>query len=48
MVKMVDLGPNSDCSESEFESKSEGESGTIINIKDHCNKKLKNQKSVKH
>ena len=40
LVKMVDLGPNSDCSESESESKSKGESGTII--KYHCSKKLKN------
>ena len=33
LVKMVDLGWNLDCSESEFESKSEGESGTIIEHK---------------
>ena len=30
MLKIVDLGLNSDCSESESESKSKGESGTII------------------
>ena len=41
MVKMVDLGPNSDCSESESESKSEGESGTIIEHKISLQQEIK-------
>ena len=45
---MVDLGQNSDCSESESESKSEVNQGLLLNIKYHCSKKLKNQNSVKH
>ena len=38
LVKMVDLGLNSDCSESKSESKSKGESGTIVrcNLAMHC------------
>ena len=41
LVKMVDLGPNSDCSESESESKSEGESGTIIEHKISLQQEIK-------
>ena len=40
-VKMVDLAPNSDCSESEIESKSEGESGTIIEHKISLRQEIK-------
>ena len=39
--KMVDLGPNLDCSESKSESKSEGESGTIIEHKISLQQELK-------
>ena len=39
LVKMVDLGPNSDCSESE--SKSKGESGTIIEHKISLQQEIK-------
>ena len=38
---MVDLGQNSDCSESESESKSEGESGTIIEHKISLQQEIK-------
>ena len=38
---MVDLGWNSDCSESESESKSEGESGTIIEHKISLQQEIK-------
>ena len=38
LVKMVDLGQNSDCSESE---------GASVTITEHCSKKFKNQNSVK-
>ena len=38
---MVDLGPNSDCSEFESESKSEGESGTIIEHKISLQQEIK-------
>ena len=38
---MVDLGPNSDCSESESESKSKGESGTIIEHKISLQQEIK-------
>ena len=38
---MVDWGPNSDCSESESESKSEGESGTIIEHKISLQQEIK-------
>ena len=40
-VKMVDLGPNPDCSESESESKSKGESGTIIEHKISLQQEIK-------
>ena len=40
-MKMVDLGPNSDCSESKSESKSEGESGTIIEHKISLQQEIK-------
>ena len=40
-MKMVDLGQNSDCSGSEFESKSEGESGTIIEHKISLQQEIK-------
>ena len=38
---MVDLGLNSDCSESKSESKSEGESGTIIEHKISLQQEIK-------
>ena len=38
---MVDLGPNLDCSESESESKSKGESGTIIEHKISLQQEIK-------
>ena len=41
LVKMVDLGQNSDCSESESESKSKGESGTIIEHKISLQQEIK-------
>ena len=41
MVKIVDLGPNSDCSESKCESKSKGESGTIIEHKISLQQEIK-------
>ena len=41
LVKMVDLGPNLDCSESESESKSKGESGTIIEHKISLQQEIK-------
>ena len=41
MVKMVDLGLNSDCSKSKSESKSEGESGTIIEHKISLQQEIK-------
>ena len=41
MVKMVDLGMNSDCSESESESKSKSESGTIIEHKISLQQEIK-------
>ena len=41
LVKMVDLGPNSDCSESKSESKFEGESGTIIKHKISLQQEIK-------
>ena len=41
LVKMLDLGPNSDCSESKSESKSEGESGTIIEHKISLQQEIK-------
>ena len=47
LVKMVDLGWNSDCSESESESKSEGESGTIIEHKISLQQEIKEPKLSK-
>ena len=47
LVKMVDLGWNSDCSESESESKSEGESGTIIEHKISLQQEIKEPKISK-
>ena len=47
LVKMVDLGPNSDCSESESESKSKGESGTIIGHKISLQQEIKEPKISK-
>ena len=47
LVKMVDLGPNSDCSESKFESKSEGETGTIIEHKISLQQEIKEPKISK-
>ena len=47
LVKMVDLGPNLDCSESGSESKSEGESGTIIEHKISLQQEIKEQKISK-
>ena len=44
---MVDLGPNSDCSESKSESKSEGESGTIIEHKISLQQEIKEPKISK-
>ena len=44
LVKMVDLGPNSDCSESKSESKSKGESGTIIEHKISLQQEIKEPK----
>ena len=44
LVKMVDLGPNSDWSESKSESKSEGESGTIIEHKISLQQEIKKPK----
>ena len=44
---MVDLGWNSDCSESESESKSEGESGTIIEHKISLQQEIKEPKISK-
>ena len=47
LVKMVDLGWNSDCSESESESKSEGESGTFIEHKISLQQEIKEPKLSK-
>ena len=47
LVKMVDLGLNSDCSGSESESKSEGESGTIIEHKISLQQEIKEPKISK-
>ena len=47
LVKMVDLGWNSDCSESESESKSKGESGTIIEHKISLQQEIKEPKLSK-
>ena len=47
LVKMVDLGWNSDCFESESESKSEGESGTIIEHKISLQQEIKEPKISK-
>ena len=47
LVKMVDLGWNSDCSKSESESKSEGESGTIIEHKISLQPEIKEPKLSK-
>ena len=47
LEKMVDLGPNLDCSESESESKSEGESGTIIEHKISLQQEIKEPKLSK-
>ena len=47
LVKMVDLGQNSDCSESESESKSKGESGTIIEHKISLQQEIKEPKLSK-
>ena len=44
---MVDLGQNLDCSESESESKSEGESGTIIEHKISLQQEIKEPKISK-
>ena len=44
---MVDLGRNSDCSESESESKSKGESGTIIEHKISLQQEIKELKLSK-
>ena len=44
---MVDLGWNSDCSESESESKSKGESGTIIEHKISLQQEIKEPKISK-
>ena len=44
---MVDLGWNSDCSESESESKSKGESGTIIKHKISPQQEIKEPKLSK-
>ena len=41
LVKIVDLGPNLDCSESKSESKSKGESGTIIEHKISLQQEIK-------
>ena len=46
-MKMVELGWNSDCSESKSESKSEGESGTIIEHKISLQQEIKEQKISK-
>ena len=47
LVKMVDLGWNLDCSESESESKSKGESGTIIEHKILLQQEIKEPKLSK-
>ena len=47
LVKMVDLGWNSDCSESASKSKSEGESGTIIEHKISLQQEIKEPKFSK-
>ena len=44
---MVDLGPNSDCSEFESDSKSKGESGTIIEHKISLQQEIKEPKISK-
>ena len=47
LVKMVDLGWNSDCSESKSEPKSEGESGTSIEHKISLQQEIKEPKLSK-
>ena len=47
LVKMVDLGRNLDCSESKSESKSKGESGTIIEHKISLQQEIKEPKLSK-
>ena len=48
LVKMVDLGPNLDVMNLNLSLNLMVNQGLLLNIKYHCSKKLKNQKSVKH